>query len=106
MDRRVRPSLDDLKQGRSLTLIEQRWLARSLAGHKARRTIGIEPQDPITHRLQPDAADRGSSRARFAAVYRGQRQQASNLTRISGRSGKPAELGCTLARKLLKSRIS
>jgi hypothetical protein len=42
MDRRVRPGLDDPEQRRSLSLIEQRRLARRLAGLKTGRTLGIE----------------------------------------------------------------
>src|SRR5260221_2252993 len=93
MDRRVRPSLDNLEQGRPLPLVQQRRLARCLAGLKARRTVGVEAQDPIAHRLQPDAADRGSSRTRLAGIDRGQRQQASNLARINRRTGETAKLG-------------
>ncbi len=74
MDRRVRPSLDDLEQRRPLPVVEQRWLARRLAGLKARRAVGVEAQDPIAHRLQPDAADRGSGRTRLAGIDRRKRQ--------------------------------
>jgi hypothetical protein len=82
IDRRVRTSLDDLEQGRTLSPIEQRRLAWRLAGRKARRAVGVEPHDPIAHRLQTDAADRGSSRARLAGIDRRERQQSPNLARI------------------------
>jgi len=70
MDRRIRPSLDDLEQRRSLMFVEQRRLAWRLAGLKAGRTVGVEPQDPIAHRLQPHTADRGGGGTRLASIDR------------------------------------
>ena len=74
MDRRIRPSLDDLEQRRSLMFVEQRRLAWRLAGLKAGGAVGVEPQDPIAHRLQPNAADRGGGGTRLAGIDRRKRQ--------------------------------
>jgi len=74
MDRRVRPGLDDLQQRRPLPIVQQRRLARRLTGLKTGGTLGVEPQDPIAHRLQPDTADRGSGGTRLPGIDRRERQ--------------------------------
>ena len=80
--RRDRAGLDDLRQGLALGGIEQRDLAGRLAVDQTRRTLGVERQHPVAHRLQADAADLGRLAARAAVVDRRQRQQSTGLRRI------------------------
>jgi hypothetical protein len=92
VDRRERSVLDDPAQRCALVLIEQRPVARRLAGCQTRRPLGVEPQNPIPHRLKPDTADRGCLGARLARIDRRKRQQSANLPGVGHRSGELAKL--------------
>ena len=52
-----RAVLDDLPQRLALMVVEKARSARRLAVHKAIGTLGVEPQHPVTHDLQPNAAN-------------------------------------------------
>src|SRR5690349_19752310 len=51
--RRDRTGLDDPRQGLSLRTGEQRRLARRLAVDETGRSVRVEGENPIAHRLQP-----------------------------------------------------
>ena len=57
----IGPSLDDLPQSLALMVVEKAGSARRLAVHKAIGTLGVEPKHPVTHDLQPDAANPAAS---------------------------------------------
>jgi hypothetical protein len=77
-----RAALDDLPQRLPTRVVEKRGVARCLAIHQAGRSLGVEGQHPVPHRLQADAADLGGIAARSAIIDRRQRQQAPGLTGI------------------------
>ena len=57
MYRRDGALLDHLNEVLAMLLAQDRGLTRSLAVQKPIRTMGIEAQDSVTHRLQAHAAD-------------------------------------------------
>ena len=61
VNRRDRAALDDLQQRLPVRLpvrlAEQRGVAGRLAVHQPRRSLGVEGQHPVPHRLQPNPAD-------------------------------------------------
>jgi hypothetical protein len=64
-DRRVRPGLDDLEQGHPLPFVEQRWLARRLAGLKNAGSSALKRKTQSCTVCKPTppiaaAAERGS----------------------------------------------
>src|SRR5271156_2472406 len=74
MYRRHRATLDDLRQLSAPLVGEDRDLARRLAVYKARRTLGIEPQNPIAKRLKPDTTDLGGMASRSSVIDLRKRQ--------------------------------
>src|SRR5215203_6360102 len=57
VDRRHRPTLDDVHQGLALAVIQLARVPWSLAVDQAFRAAGVEPHNPVPNGLQPDAAD-------------------------------------------------
>ena len=74
-----RAVLDDLPQRLALMVVEKAGSARRLAVHKAIGTLGVEPQHPVTHDLQPDTANPRRVRARAAVIDLRQRQKTPDL---------------------------
>jgi len=85
VDRRHRPTLDDVHQGLALALIQLASVSRGLAVDQAAGAVGVEPHNPVPKGLQPDAADPRRPGPGATVVDLGQRQQPPTLTRIPGR---------------------
>src|ERR1700731_3930838 len=83
MNRCDRAALDDLPQRIPALVVEQRRIARRLAVDQAGRSLGIERQHPVPHRLQPDTTDLGGLGARAAGIDRPQRKYPPSLSSIS-----------------------
>ena len=83
MDGWHRSVLDDLPQRLALMIVEKAGSARRLAVHKAIGTLGVEPQHPVTHDLQPDAANPRRVRARAAVIDLRQRLKTPDLIGIA-----------------------
>src|SRR5208283_2511914 len=75
-----RAVLDDLPQGPALMVVEKAGSARRLAVHKAIGTLGVEPQHPVTHDLQPDAANPRRVRSCAAVIDLRQCQKTPDLS--------------------------
>lgn len=82
MDRRDRAGLDDRHQRTALFGVQQRRVAGRLAVDETGRTIRVEGQHPIAHRLEADAADPRRGCSRGAIIDRRQRQQPTRLAGI------------------------
>ena len=54
-----RPTLDCLRQGRTLLIVQPRLRTGSLAIDQALGTAFVEPHDPVPHDLQRDVAEAG-----------------------------------------------
>jgi hypothetical protein len=78
-----RPLFDQRLEDVPLIGVQARTGPRGLAVDQPVRAIGVEGQDPVAHRLQPDPADLGRLRARAARRDHRQRQQAAGLGRIA-----------------------
>jgi hypothetical protein len=83
MNCRIRAILYDPAQRLPSLRVEEGSVAWRLAGNKPGRTLGIEPQNPVAHRLQSNTADRGRRRTCATVVNLGQRQQPPNLPGIA-----------------------
>ncbi len=75
--------LDDLPQSTMLMVVEKAGSARRLAVHKANGTLGVESEHPVTHDLQPDAANPRRVQARAAVIELRQRQKMPDLIGIA-----------------------
>src|SRR5215203_4703033 len=68
-------------------------LAGRLAGDEAGRTVTVQPQHPIAHRLKPDPADRGRVGPGASIIDRRQRQKPPDLVRITRATRKTPKTG-------------
>jgi hypothetical protein len=91
LDGRHRPLLDQGTQRLPLLGVQAWARADGLPVDQPIGAVGVEGQDPVTHGLQPDPAERGCLRARAPRVDRRQRQQTAGLRRIARRSGQAAQ---------------
>jgi hypothetical protein len=87
MDRRDRAALHQRQQGLAVAGAELADIPRRLAVNQAFGPMGVEPDHPVPHRLQPDPADPRRPGPRAAIVDLGQRQQPAALPSIAGRFG-------------------
>jgi hypothetical protein len=85
VDRRHRPTLDDVHQGLALAVVQLAGVARGLAVDQAFRTARVEPHNPVSNGLQPNAANPRCPGPGAAIIDLGQRQQPPTLTCIPGR---------------------
>jgi hypothetical protein len=83
VDGRDRAIVDNLPQGLPLALVEEARRPRCLAGQETPGTLGVEPDHPVAHDLQGDAANPGRIRPRAAIVNLGQRQKTPRLIGIT-----------------------
>jgi hypothetical protein len=83
MHGRDRAALDHTRQCLALGVVELGHTARRLAVDQTVQPVGIEPQYPITDRLQPDPADPRRVGTRATIVNLGKRQQAPHLLRLA-----------------------
>jgi len=83
MDGWHRAVLDDLPQRLALMIVEKAGSARRPSVHKAIRTLGVEPQHPVTHDLQPDAANPRRVRSSAAVIDLRQCQKTPDLIGIA-----------------------
>ena len=74
-----RPTLDGLRQGRTLLIIQPRLLAGSFAIDQALRTAFIEPHDPVPNDLERHIAKAGGIGTRASIKNRRECQQTSCL---------------------------
>ncbi|ANH08795.1 hypothetical protein shn_32215 (plasmid) [Shinella sp. HZN7] len=77
-----RPTLDGLRQGRTLLIVQPRLWAGSLAIDQTLGTAFVEPHDPVTDNLQRDVTEAGGIGTRASIVDRRQRQQSARLSGI------------------------
>jgi hypothetical protein len=82
MHRRDGAVLDHLNEVPAMRLAQDRGLTRGLAVQKPIRTVGIEAQHPVTHRLQAHAADLSRLGAGAPVIDRRQRQKSSGLRAV------------------------
>src|SRR4051812_15232365 len=85
VDRRHRPTLNDVHQGLALAVVQLAGVARGLAVDQALRAARVEPHNPVPNGLQPNAANPRCPGPGAAIIDLGQRQQPPTLTRIPGR---------------------
>jgi hypothetical protein len=85
VDRRRRATLDDVRRGFPLAVVQLAGVPRRLGVDQAFRAAGVEPHNPVPNGLQPDAADPRRPGPGAAIVDLGQRQQPPTLTCIPGR---------------------
>ena len=93
VDRRYRTVIDQLPQPLALRVVEKSGLAERLAGDEAGRTVPVQPQHPIAHRLKPDPADRGRLGSGASIIDRRQRQKPPDLVRITRATRKTPKTG-------------
>jgi hypothetical protein len=84
VDRRHRPTLDDVHQGLALAVIQLAGVPGSLAIDQTFRAASVEPHNPVPDSLQPNAADPRRLGPGAAIVDLGERQQPPTLSRIPG----------------------
>ena len=92
VDRRYRTVIDHLPQPLALRVVEKSGLAGRLAD-EAGRTVPVQPQHPIAHRLKPDPADRGRLGSGASSIDRRQRQKPPDLVRITRATRKTPKTG-------------
>lgn len=93
VDSRDRTTLDDGHQ-RLPMRVGQPWRrSRSLAVDQAIRSLGIEPQHPVSNDLQPDIADMRRLAATATVVGRRQGKQSPGLLRILRPSRQSSQIG-------------
>ena len=63
-----RPTLDCLRQGRTLLIVQPRLRTGSLAIDQALGTVFVEPHDPVPDNLERDAAEAGGIGTRASIV--------------------------------------
>src|SRR4051812_25919599 len=85
VDRRHRPTLDNVHQGLALAVIQLAGVPGSLAIDQAVRAASVEPHHPVPDGLQPNAADPCRLGPGATIVDLGQGQQPPTLTRVPGR---------------------
>jgi hypothetical protein len=85
VDRRHRPTLDNVHQGLALAVVQLAGVPRGLAVDQALRAASVEPHNPVPNGLQPNAANPRCPGPGAAIIDLGQRQQPPTLTRIPGR---------------------
>jgi hypothetical protein len=98
VDRRHRPTLDNVHQGLALAVVQLAGVARGLAVDQALRAAGVEPHNPVPDGLQPDAADPSRFGPGAAIIDLGQRQQPPTLTRVPARFRQCPKLGRVIVR--------
>ena len=96
VDRRYRTVIDQLPQPLALRVVEKSGLAGRLAADEAGRTVPVQPQHPIAHRLKADPADRGRVGPRASIIDRRQRQKPPDLVRITRATRKNPKTGGTV----------
>src|SRR4051794_23045110 len=96
VDRRHRPTLDDVHQGLALAVVQLAGVPRGLAVDQAFRTARVEPHNPVPNGLQPNAANPRCPGPGAAIIDLGQRQQPPTLTRVPGRFRQAPKLGCVI----------
>lgn len=74
-----RPTLDGLRQGGALLIVQPRLRAGSLAIDQALGTTFVEPHDPVPNNLERDVAEAGGIGTRASIVDRRECQQTSCL---------------------------
>ena len=87
MDSRNGAALHQGQQGLAMAGAQLADIPRRFAVDQAFGAMGVEPDHPVPHRLQPDPADPRRPGPRAAIVDLGQRQQPSALPSIAGRFG-------------------
>lgn len=81
--RRDRATLDGRRQRCPLMRIKARATPRGLAIDQAIRSVTVEPQHPVSHRLQANATGARSFAPAATAVNHRQRQKPTNLPAIA-----------------------
>ena len=74
-----RPTLDGLRQGRTLLIAQPRLLTGSLAIDEALGAAFVEPEDPVPDNLERDIAEAGGIGTRAAVVDHRKCQKTSCL---------------------------
>jgi hypothetical protein len=90
---RCGPAFQGLRQRRSLFVVQQRRLARSLAVDQAVGTSIVEAHHPVAHDLNRNAAEPGCIGARAAIIYRCKRKKTTSLVGISCLPSQKPQLG-------------
>src|SRR3954452_7150275 len=98
VDRRHRPTLDNVHQGLALAVVQLAGVARGLAVDQALRAARVEPHNPAPNALQPNAANPRCPGPGAAIIDLGQGQQPPTMTRIPGRFREGPKLGRVIVR--------
>ena len=77
-----RPTLDGLRQGRTLLIVQPRLLTGSLTVDQAVRAAFVEAYDLVPNNLERNIAEAGGIGTRASIVDRRQRQQSARLSGI------------------------